>query len=109
MKFAADTCLEDYEKRRRAFLSPHVCSTTRSWISAFVLGGAAWVPSSTYSSEFVVSACLQITVTRSMGQSHEFWKCAKMLGSINWTKSDYICFVAPMIGVDASCSAPRAT
>ena len=49
--------------------------------------------------------CCEITVTRSMGQSPAFWKREKKLGSINWTKSDYISFEALMISVDGSCSA----
>jgi hypothetical protein len=67
--------------------------------------GAAWIPSSTYSSGFVVTAYLQITATCSMAQSPALWKPAKMLGCIDWTKLDYISFVAFMVRVDGSCSA----
>jgi hypothetical protein len=60
----------------------------------------------TYSSEFVVAVYVRITVTRSIAQSPAFWRPSKiLLGSINWTKSDYMFFVAPMMGMDGSCSA----
>jgi hypothetical protein len=56
--------------------------------------GAAWVPSPTYSLGFVVTAYLQITDTCSMAQSLALWKRPKMFGCIDWTKLDYIYFVA---------------
>ncbi len=59
----------------------------------------------TYSSEFVVAMYLQTMATLSMAQSPAFWRPAEMLGSINWTTSDYMFFVAPMMGMDGSCSA----
>ncbi len=45
--------------------------------------GGTWVPSLTYSSEFMVAVYPQTTATRSMAQLLGFWKRLKMVGYIS--------------------------